>query len=207
MKHLFTTLALVACCLLTINAQTHERGKYRHSGIKDIMMLDGDMEYSLQGTLINVPVPHNHGNDILSITGAGIPGTPQTESKMIYYPTLYIRNTLLDKVTPIDLDEIIYNGEDLQVERPAIADCYITDVTAFNDLLFFVAKTNGNWFTLFFDTKTYDTGCISQSMMRKGFSADKRWIVTYVDKDLNDDKELKRESVGEIYDFIKRASY
>ena len=170
-------------------------------------MLDGDMEYSLQGMLIHVPVPENHNNGFLSITGTDIPIIPQTETKMIYYPTLYIRNNLLDKETPIDLDEIIYNGEVLKVERPAIADCYITDVTVFNEFLFFVAKTNGNWFTLFFDTKTYDAGCLSQSLIRKGLSADKRWIVTYVNEDMSDDKELKRESVGEIYDFIKRASY
>lgn len=207
MKHLLTTIALAACCVLALRAQTHESEKYRPFGIKDILMLDGDMEYSLQGTLINVPVPHNHNNDFLSITGAEMPLIPQTELKMIYYPTLYIRNTLLDKVTPIDLDEIIYNEVDLKVERPAIADCYITDVTAFNDFLFFVAKTNRNWFTLFFDTKTYDTGCISQSMMRIGLSADKRWIVTYVNEDLSDDQEFNRESVGKLYDFIKRASY
>lgn len=203
MKRFLAIVALLVGLSWTLCAQTHSNEKYRPTGIKDILMLDGDMEYSMQGTVVEAPKPRNRNNDYLSIAGVEIPQMPQTESRVIYYPTLYIRNTLLDKASPIDLDEIIYNGKVLKVDRPPFNDCYVTDVTAFNDLLFFVAKTNGYWFTLFFDTKTYDVDCISQSSLRKGVSTDKRWLVTYEDEDVTNDKELSRESLGKLYDFIK----
>lgn len=41
--------------------------KDRPSGLKNIVLRDGDMEYFMQGLVIDVPVPKNHNNDYLSI--------------------------------------------------------------------------------------------------------------------------------------------
>lgn len=186
--------------------------KDRPSGLKNIVLRDGDMEYFMQGLVIDVPVPKNHNNDYLSIAidndyydEINKKNLPQTESKIIYYPTLYVRNKLLNNETPIDLDEIIYNGKHLKVNRPVFDDCYIWDVAIYEEFIFFIAKTCGQWFTLFFDTTTYETDCISQSLMRKGLSSDSMWIITYNNEDMSNTDELSRESVDELYDLIKNA--
>ena len=200
---------------MTVGAETNKNEKSRPSGSKMTLMRDGDMEYSMQGTVINVPVPKNHNNDYLSIAidkdyydeinNSNIYNIPQTESKIIYYPTLYVRNKLTNKETPIDLDEIIYNGKVLKCDRPKIDDCYIYDVAIYEEFIFFITKTCEQWFTLFFDTTTYDIDCISQSLMRKGLSGDNMWIITYQNEDMSNTEELSRESLGELYDFIKNA--
>ena len=194
------TLTLIICIALAGGAK-----KYRPTGLKNVVFRDGDMEYYMQGLVIDVPVPKNHNNDYLFDDVSNRMNIPQTESKIVYYPTFYVRNKLLNDETPIDLDEIIYNNKHFNVDRPAFDDCYIWDVAIYDEFIFFIAKTCRQWFTLFFDTKTYDTDCISQSLMRKGLSSDKMWIITYNSGDMSNTDEFSRESLGELYDFIKNA--
>lgn len=204
-------LLLLFCIALGVNATD----KDRPTGLRNILLREGDMEYSMQGLVIDVPVPKNHNNDYLSIAiykdyydeinNSNNYNISQTESKIIYYPTLYVRNKLLNIETPIDLDEIINKSKVLNVEKPNIDDCYIWYVATYEDFIFFIAKTYGQWFTLFFDTISYDVDCISQSLMRKGLSGDNMWIITYQNEDISNSEELSRESLGELYDFIKNV--
>ena len=60
-KKLCFTLLLI-CFALAGSAK-----KDRPSGLKNIVLRDGDMEYFMQGLVIDVPVPKNHNNDYLSI--------------------------------------------------------------------------------------------------------------------------------------------
>ena len=206
-KRFCFTLILLLCLALAMSAK-----KDRPTGLKNVVLRDGDMEYYMQGIEIDVPVPKNHNNDYLSIAidndyydEINKMNIPQTESRIIYYPTIYVRNKLLNDETPIDLDEIIYNGKHLKVNRPVFDDCYIWDVAIYEEFIFFIAKTCEQWFTLFFDTKTYNTDCISQSLMRKGLSSDNMWIITYNSEDMSNTDEFSRESLGNLYDLIKNA--